>query len=317
MGILLSINFFFQSGEFFSSPHTAIWLSIVIPVFIFFLGFAVNTLSQKLKLFHDLKSKEEFIRIWIETIEDPINKQIEAYKEFSKNILDLDSQVKPLRNYNLHIDKLKSITPTEYVRIFITNKKRDENKEKTLYKFINSYEFIDLKHDSGKIELQKFLDIENEYFDAWNKSLMIFHEKKLELIKSASQVNEDQLIVDIGKVLEEWKSIDTKENEQNENKFNESQEEFYKNNYAVSVKYLNKVYDILENAFKNNDLRTKLLMPVISDLLVTYKRISYNHKIYSKKFLNYYGSLKESLNRMKEAKSDLIKIPFKTFWNVK
>lgn len=183
----------FQSGEFINtenpiwtilglvSSFLAIVLSSYIAIWIFRKGIEV----EKQKGNERLKELEEYIRISIANLYEPIEKQIQSLKLF---VLDLykagNFDHTPEGIVSLHTRNIKWISQEEFHKIFVGQKGGDLSMKSDLLRKLNAdFDYIDVVNDTLKEHFQFFMRKYEKYEEDWNVSM-----KKMSEVKDRMQI---------------------------------------------------------------------------------------------------------------------------------
>jgi len=252
------------------------WAIFFIPIISFSLGLAVAEFRGKYKQL--IKSNEKYFFNWIELISEKIKSQSIAVSELAKNVLNFNIKTS-FKSFNLHIDKLKNLTPIDIHRIFVINKKGSSKDNLWLYyKTVNSLDFFERKSN----ELVSMINQLNSDLNKTRlESTTLYHEFNILRIKLLTEkgldLTGDDFLFGLYSIHEDFKKHE--ENETN------LREHYLDKINALCNKYLN---------INKNDQRITEVIRIINKLLSCSESNRKIRKEYSGFFVERHKQLEES-----------------------
>lgn len=182
----------FHSSELFNE-HSPVWqvlelltsfLAIILSAYIAIWIFKRGVKREKLKELERLLELEEYIKISIANLYDPIEKQIQSLKQFAI-ALSKEENVdhSPESIVSLHTKNIKWISQEEFHKIFVGRRKGDLTKKSDLLRALNAdFDYVDAVNDTLKEHFSYFMTKYEKYEADWDSSI-----KKMSEVKDRMQ----------------------------------------------------------------------------------------------------------------------------------
>lgn len=175
------MDFIFQTGEFINeeSPFYTIlgivvsFLGILAGAVVSILVFKNGTDLERKKEEQRLSDLESYIKIGIEHLYNPINKQIEATKLFLRDLTATsEPNFAPEKIVSLHTKNIKWINPEDFHKIFIRNKGGSLIVKSGLVSNLNAdFDYIDSVLPTLDETFKYFMAKFEKYEEEWNRNL--------------------------------------------------------------------------------------------------------------------------------------------------
>lgn len=147
-------------------------IPLLVTLFVFFSGYVAQWINRQKTARKEIIVFKDFIINWIKVIENGIQNQCLALRDFSENVkLSDDLRTEPLNFYMFNLEQFDKIPHEKMVRIFVQN---TVGKREELYQHVNNiiqqFHFLnqiesDVRESYALYQKQVF-----EYMDKWNNS---------------------------------------------------------------------------------------------------------------------------------------------------
>lgn len=155
-------------------------------IFIPFLGFLlVNIyarLKEKLELRSKLKNTKDYVLFWTKEIIVSLNKNIAHIQEFNMNHKNVNEyKYVTFKSGNLHIDKIKIITPIEIFSALKKNLNGDHNLiSKKYFEFLTSLDYLEVKEIELKQRITSHGEKIQKHFKQMQESITCINEYRIQ-----------------------------------------------------------------------------------------------------------------------------------------
>ena len=170
---------------------------------LFLLALMVAFIRDQWKLSRKMRNNQAHLLFWVTQIEVPVKMQAEAVKKFGEAIQQPDIIPSGINRVNLHIDKLKVLTPLDMVQTFINNKSGDrEINNKLLYRISSEIDLLEKIQQANEANLEICKDMQKEYQGEWKENIQALHDWFRETAKEKNVLNNEYLAA-VFKISEE------------------------------------------------------------------------------------------------------------------
>ena len=253
-----------------------------------------------------MKSNQRFLIFWVEAIKTAVEKQANSLKEYGMEIGKPDPFPKGLSKTNLHVDKLKAITPIEMVQTFVTNKSTQrEIKFKLLYRLVSSIDLLD-NIQSNCIDLLEIVTKAlREYKDEWdvaNKELNSWRDEMWET--HGNNLSANPFINDFFEVIGQWGI-----------QVNAIGPEDRRPVELTKIYFIDKIRPVIEKHFPENPSNPEIikLNNLVLALNMAYHRRKINMAVWQKAFQDSSKNLAEVYERLSITTNRISKLKFRCF----
>lgn len=144
------------------------WSIFLIPLISIFSLWVINHVVKSRSIKKDILKKQNHFHTWIPLIKKQVSKQADEIKGHGAKIQNRVN-LREVKIYNLHIDKIKIYDAQEMVHTFIVNKTgKEEEKAIALFDFVNGYEFIERHYTHLFNQVKQYDTYFQEFKQAWN-----------------------------------------------------------------------------------------------------------------------------------------------------
>lgn len=211
------MHFYFQTGEFLGADSSnwfdlfVQFLGIVVGAGVAILVFWLGKRNDEKKAVQRLNDLEVYLAAAINSLDEPVKKQIASLDQFSKELAKpRDVHYAPQTIVSLHSKSIRWISHEDLHKILVLKRTNVPSNSERFRRFNADLDFIDSNTTSLEAIMQLFMSKKEKYVEDYNSSMKqisklkdsIYHEYTL--IKKEKADYKDEYFHSLDKLMYDW-----------------------------------------------------------------------------------------------------------------
>ena len=278
-----------QASSIYGISYDVIFTTIVT-LSIFVLGYILNRIYEINKRKHDLKDIRSFLLVYLDSLIDPINKQISAFNDLSASVASKTHQDFTFQEaVGSKLDILDKLPQVDVFNAYLLGPKKTKSDRVIHFNSTHdALEFVKRQREIARAQFLGFMSNVKRYIEAWNNSTNAILRSYDEFLSFAERSrvspSRDVFLKQFNVLVHNWTQLESRTTMEN-----------------VAKHLLEPLKELCKS--KSPDPRVNIVLPLVIDSLQTFKNRDHLFTL----FVDYFAEQATKLEKKRNALTASIK----------